>query len=274
MLHKYLKYKNKYLSGGSIPSHDKSFTVDIINMIGDLLYNISFEDYISIKEVRELINDGNISYKLLLNNDELKDDYELNNDTILTLIKMTTLFNILDYKLINNEVIIKNSNTSDFHCVLTFKFDPRINLYIKSKDNLSNIYFNNIEEIKFINTIDRYRKTFMLILKPTQIDPFDWDYKLMDEKTLRFFNTEMNDYKMVKYKDENYYYVQLQLNNAEMSHQYVILFNMPYIDNTNKENIQKGHRLYADKEKLECDTRIYDNDFIKFFNKFYVEYVN
>lgn len=49
---------------------------------------------------------------------------------------------------------------------------------------------------------------------------------------------------------------------------------MPYIDNTDKENIQHNHRLYANNEKMECNTRIYDNDFIKFFNKFYVEYVN
>lgn len=79
---------------------------------------------------------------------------------------MTTLFNILDYKLKNKKVIINNYGGPAFQCHLTFKFDPITNLFIKSKDNLTNIYFNNIEKIIFINTINRYGKSFRLILIP------------------------------------------------------------------------------------------------------------
>ena len=189
---------------------------------------------------------------------------------------MTTLFNILDNELKNNKVIIKGNIGPNIPCNLTFHFDPNINIYVKLKDELNNIYFNNIEHIVFFNTIGRYGKSFKLILKtkPEDLSTFNWDDELMDKETLSIFNEEMNEYKMVKPRDENYYYVELQLSNTGMRHAYVIDFIMPYIDNTDKEIVERNHRLYVNKENMECDTRIYDNDFIKFLNKFYVEYVN
>ena len=49
MLHKYLKYKNKYLSGCSRQSPDapdESFIIDIVHINGESLYTISFDEYI------------------------------------------------------------------------------------------------------------------------------------------------------------------------------------------------------------------------------------
>lgn len=50
MLNKYLKYKKKYLclSGGDDSSSGIPLTLDIINMSGESLYNISFDENIYI----------------------------------------------------------------------------------------------------------------------------------------------------------------------------------------------------------------------------------
>ena len=258
MLHKYLKYKNKYLSGGSRQSPDapdESFIIDIVNINGESLYTISFDEYIYIKEVREHINRlyENIAYELVLDleNDILDDDYQLTNNTILRLIKKTTLFNILDYKLKNNDLMIEASSLNIILCNLTFKFDPIINLHIKSKDKLTDIYLNNIDYIKISNAIYSQGKRFTLLFR--DVNNSESVFEEFNEETINIFNKEINEYKREDYWNEDYCTI-------ELSHSSIRFF-MPHTKKTNEEN-------------MECDTRIYDNDFIKFLNKFYVEYVN
>jgi len=270
MLNKYFKYKNKYfknkyLSGGSLyisnitelPSNNRivPLTLDIINMNGELVVDtIYFSKYITIKEVKEYINSlyENIAYELVLEleNDILNDDYQLTNNTILRLIMKTTLFNILDYKLKNNDLIIEDY-FSDNLCHLTFKFDLIINLYIKSKDNLTNIYLNNINYIKIVNKIYTRGKRFTLLFRDR--NDSESVFENFNEETINIFNEEINEYDLTNYWNDDYYEIKLGKN--------YISFFMPNTEKTNKEN-------------RECNTRIYDNDFIKFLNKFYVEYVN
>ena len=64
---------------------------------------------------------------------------------------------------------------------------------------------------------------------------------------------EINEYDLTNYWNDDYYEIKLGKNS--------ILFFIPNTEKTNKEN-------------RECNIRIYDDDFIKFLNKFYVEYVN
>ena len=132
----------------------------------------------------------------------MDDDYQLTNNTRLRLIKKTTLFDILDYKLKNNDLIIEAfPRLNTILCHLTFKFDPIINLHIKSKDKLTNIYLNNIDYIKIVNMFSE-NKRFTLLFR--DVNNSESVFEEFNEETINIFNKEINEYKREDYSNKDY----------------------------------------------------------------------
>ena len=162
--YKYLKYKNKYLHGGSNDLNSDNFIITILQLSGDIYFQKTYNHKVSIDIIKkDIISSNSLSkpFHLIDNGaNELNDDITFNSNEFLTIVinNISTLFDVLDEKFKNKDYILNNNwnknSRNGKSCSAIFNFDPSICLLIKSSDDDSSddksINIQNISKIEFL----------------------------------------------------------------------------------------------------------------------------